>query len=921
MGLMASVGLIATVSHISSERPSPPAVGGGAPGAVAALQGVGAAARGLLSPTTTESLVGRVLHGGMPGLGGRFGAPIEPKTTATTPHTTSRSTGRPDIRRTTWSLGLTTVATPFASGRTRVTSTRFPTAKTTVKTHRKSTDKRDRLGNMHLNVGTSVTYGEPTTGHSKTSAKWRIVREPSVMSLVGSRSSTKQPSNVLPVFAEEPSKVSLTRGQQPDTTAVAMETSDAPVKPPNEVYHTTAAETHETNFKEIGLALDTTSSRYKITEVLETEATTGAVNHANSRAVTNPYNQKEYATFTDRIAELTTGDIFGGGRADQYAKQPHVTGSGQIHQRGTTATTQATDAVRSTRGVPHAAVSTAPITATGENTHQLGEATIYGTGEDSSDYPGEVKADTEVTEVSGSVTLSSSKPGDVTTWSPSVIQRTRQDTTDAATVLSSEPNDDDTVVRPTRNPKGKTTQPAMSSFQTDSFNPIKTTNDDRPSTMIPSYRRTPQRISDGTTADTLIKHTPHHPTLATETTYNTKETPPPVVGATADDPTMNETGETVTREGGPSTTDEFTSQAIVTSTSREREDTVPSATLSQSYSSRSMSPLRRLKDIDRTDAWRPVTSPSVVPIEVTAENNEEERSSTSSVVSPSDIDNNDNLYSPSTHKKLSSYTSTHAPFSHNNADTTPLTSAGSRTTHEPLYRSTNSYAQREHTSPDAHDGSVSEVKSGTPLHQSSSVAFVIKPSTDSLSTTLTPSKHSDSTTDMSVQMPHVPGTRTALHERTSSDEPVSMTATYPGTTDKTTVDRPGYKRHLPTTGRDPYTGHVTETQHTGSTQNNIVSKIPSPTDESSTETTMDTGNTEDVRSLMTTHAVNLTRSAINADAVIRPATANMTQGKHSVLNFNTLTLGFSLQVQLLPGTDADSPLLCTFAFFVSLAID
>ena len=898
VGLMASVGLIATVSHISSERPSTRSGGGGAPGAVSALRGAGAAARGLLSPTTTESLVGRVLHGGMPGLGGRFGAPIESKTTATTPHPTSHSTHRPDIRRATWLLGLTTIATPFASGRTQVTSTRFPTAKTTAQSRRQSTDKRDRQVNMHLDVGTSVTYGEPTTGHSKTSAKLGIVREPSVMSLVGSRSSTKQPSNVLPVFAEERSKVSLTRGQQPDTTAVAMVTSGAPVKPSNEIYQTTGAETHETNFKKIGLSVDTTSSRYKITEMLETHATTGAVNRANSRAVTNTYSQqKSYATFTERIAELTTVDIFGGGRVVEYAKQPHVTGSDPSHQRGTTATTQATEAVRSTRGVPQAAVSTAPTTVIGENTPQLGGATTYGTGEDNTDSPGQVKVDTEVVEVSGPVTLSPSTPGDVTTWSPSVIQRMLQDTTGAVTLLSSAPNDDDTVVRVTRNPKGKTTQPAMSSFRTDSFNHVKTTNDDAASTTTSNYRRTPDRISDATMTDTLITHTPHNLTLATETTYNTKETPPAVVGATVDDPTRNEkSDETVAREDGSSTTEPFlrlpsvsTDQAIAISTPHEREDTVPSATLSQPYSNRSMSPHRRLKDIDRTDAWRHVTSPSAVHIEVTAENHEDERSSTSSVVSPSDIDNKDNLYSPSTRKKLSSYTSTHASFSHNNADKTPLSSVNSQTTHEPLYRSTNSDSQWEQTSSGAHDGSDSKVNSHTPLHQSSSVAFVVKTNTDLLSTTPTPSKHSDSTTDRSVEMPNAPSTRT-LHERTSSEETVPMTTTYPGATDKTTVDSPVYKRHLPTTerkDRDPYISHVTEAQQTGSTQNHVESKIPSPTDEPNTETTRTTGYTGDIRSLVTTSAVNFTRSASNADAVIRPATANMTQGKTCYSEYDT----------------------------------
>lgn len=873
LGLVASVGLIASVSRVPS--PSTP-VAGGAAGGLSALHGVGGAAPGLLSPTTTESIVRRVVHGGMPGLGGRFGAPPGPRTTprprrGLRTSRSTRSTGRLHTRstgRSTPSGELTSTVTPLASVRTRVTSTELPTAWTTIQLRIQSTDKRDRPTKMHMEVETSVTYGEPTTRNSKTSAISGIIREQSLKNLTGAGFVTIQPSHVLPIYTEE-GKIKSTHGQLTETTAVPVVTTDSQRESSAEIYRTMAANTrpNQTKLRTIGLSPHAASRHDGVTETLETQDTT-------DNKVTHPVNREEHLTSTERTYELTTEGITGSERTVKYTKQSH----GTTYQIGTTKKPHVSDTVRTAEdGMLMSTISTTSVR---ESIRQVGLATT----EDIPDVT-TATSGSEIIETSGSSTHSATMPGDLTIGPRDSVSHTIQDTTDAdmgvIPVLDEYESIDDRV---TGHTTSKTTSSIKKSDATVALDPTNATRRDKPPTTTYNYKRTPSQIIGYTTTDQLVKGTAHYSTQAPDAVANVTEATAVVVMATTADAMATAIGKIMT---GVNILRSSTVQRRDNSTGNvtpdARRDTKTSTTLPTPVSNQSMSPRLGKQEIDRPHARRHITFPPTVPTDVAAIKKKDERSTDRSMVNHINTTSNDTTNRRSARREWS-HTSTQAVFSNDGGDDTTdgrVSSADPNTTHEYVHHSTESYTQSEQTSSGPHKRNVGKLT--TALHQSSSVTSNINSSTDAFETTSDPNENTNNAIVNSGHTPGKPVTTTSV-EVASSDTASTVTAN-PGTTSKTSpVDR-----NLLTTSvknHDVYTSHHTQTKHTEPFVTQVSPthevKISNPNDESKSTTTIDVWATEETKSVTLTNAGDFSQNTTRDNATATKATSDVSQGKHYI---------------------------------------
>ena len=847
VSLVASVSIIAIVGRMTSHGLSIPAVGG-APGGLSVLLGDGGAARDLLQSTTTESLVHRIVRGGMIGLGGRIAAPLGHRITTGRTRLPTRSAGRSYTRFQNVSAPYT--VTRLASAGTRVTSSGIPDTKTTAQLLRQSIDIPDSPGSTYVRDEATIGYGALTTTSAlKTPATLEIIQKHPAKNLIGTASVTTQPYGVLPTFTDDKNK-RQTNGQEQETHNDDVVTTDRSQESSVEFHYTTLTYTHQTNVRKRNVPSHTSSNNKIVTETLQTGDVTPVDIHVDTN-MTDTQTGTESPTHTEWIDELTT-EIFTGGETS-VAQSTGSSGRGKTANGGSEATT--------TVETHSSAIVSTDI---GENTRTVGLLN----GDDTS--AGGTDTSTRANALTNGAFTHHMVVDGASTIGPQYSSN--HITIDAIDTVTTENNVSGVGISVvTRHPQSKGIQSMIKRDTTVALDHTTSTQRDNPSTMTAYSETTRARLivktGGNTTTSRLIKYNAQNSTIPTDAPSTIKETTYVIGQATTT--TTDQVGNGKASAGvnvsivnwGETTTGDAT---ILASHKTEIVTTLPRSANSQDMSTRVTT-----QEVDISNEGNIVTFEPTV-------SNEKEAVSGFITEGNGRTRTSDVRGEPST-----------------NEQTTTGNESGDTISDE--HSATNAYTVR--------DPAYYATASYTPMEQSSTnsnVKFDLNPTTSSFETISDSTESTNNITTASiVHARYNMATRLALasevslsthHPVTTSKtlaSEVSLSTHYPATTSKTSPARNAdSRRDLPTTTyRTPYAIHLVKAKptqpialvtHISPSQDIYGSKTGNSDAETNSVPTRDTITTEEVTS--TINPTYLTRT-LSDDEIATPSALYTSQSK------------------------------------------
>ena len=825
VSLVAFVAIIASISRMTSHCLTIP---GGVPGGLSALLGAGGATRDLLQTTTTESLIHRIIRGGMVGLGGRIVSPPGLRSTTTgRTRLSTRSAGRSYTRFQNMSTPYT--VTRLASAGIRVFSSELSDTKTTVQLHRQSTHEYDLPGSTPMIVEASVSYETPTTVAPKIPATLEIIPQQPPNGLIETGTVTTQPTIVLPTFTEAKVK-KQTNGEEPETPNVDVVTTESSPELSVEFHYTTLTYIHQTNVRKRITPSLTPPSSEAVTEALQTGDITSV--HTNSDAiVTDTQTGTESPTNTERIDELTTGGFTGG--ETSFAESTRLSGSGKTI---------------SVTGVTYFLVNPASVissTDIAEHTRTVG---LLNADDKPTGGAGISRKATALT--NGTFTRPMSVDGASTIGPLGSSNHTTLDVT-TQNNASGVGTIDGFIV--TGHPQSKAIPSMQKRDTTVALDHDKATQRDNPSTMAAYSEATHTRLIVGgdTTTSQLITDNVQNSTSTTDAPSNIKEISPVIGEATT---TYSQESEQVTTGATVSTVNQrVTSTDDATIVASQEMQTV--TTLSTSVGSQEMSTRVTTQEGDISKEGH------LVKFEPTASNEKE-------AASRFITDGNGKTRTSDGHGESSTNEQTTIANESDNITRNELPDTKAYTMRHSVYYSTEPYTPMEH-------------RESSSTH--SNVKFDISPTTSAFETISDSTESTnDITTDSSVHARDSIATRLAFVNKASISTP------YPVTTSKTSpASNTDSRISLPTTTyRTPYAIHLVKPKPTQTialatqispSQDIYGSKTSNSNSETNSVTTRDAMTTEEINST-TNYAEDFSRD-LPDDGIATPSALNTSQSK------------------------------------------